>query len=187
MSHPIYFNKICNDAMFLEQLASGSKNYISTIQDIYQHDKKHDWEVTELDLVYEQYVAWLYENVSVLLIQCATQTRIYQDSYSNKYDLDLLEKDEEPYSSDKESYEYFSNVVEVISGKFSYSLRECCNKIIHANNFELEFISSENILKYWNGTCSLKGHFGKNDWHLKLDVFKFCCALKYFYDTEKYL
>ncbi len=173
--------------MFLEQLVSGSKNYVSTIQAIYQGDKKHDWEVTELDLAYEQYVAWLYENVSALLIQCATQTRIYQDSYSSEYNMDLLEKDEEPYSSDKEAYEYFSNVVDVISGKFNHSLRECCNKIIHANSFELEFISSEKLLKHWNGICSLKGSFGNNDWHLNLNVFKFCCALQYFYDNEKHL
>lgn len=173
--------------MFLEQLVSGSKTYVSTIHVIYQGGKEHDWQVTELDLAYEQYVAWLYENVSALLIKCATQTRIYQDSYSNECDMDLLEEDEESYSSDKEAYEYFSNVVEVISGKFHPSLRECCNKIIHANSFELEFISSEELSKYWNGICSLKGTLGKKDWHLKLDVFKFCCALQYFYDNEKHL
>lgn len=181
MSHPIYFNKLCNDAMHLEQIVSASKAYVTSLHDYYFSEKEHDYEVSELDMAYDDYLIWLYENVSSLLIQCATQTRIYQDSYLND-----AEEEEEPYSSDKEAYEHMPQTVEVISGKFHHSLRECCNKIIHAETFDLEFVSTSNTPKYWSGKCVLKGKIGKNSWHIKMDILKFCLSLRYFYGIEKH-
>ncbi|HHB1596779.1 TPA: hypothetical protein ACN976_004992 [Vibrio campbellii] len=179
MSHPIYFNKICNDAMFLEQVVSGSETYVVSLHKEYFVEKKYDYECTDLDLAYDEYFGWLYENVSSLLIQCATQTRIYQDTYVDNDDEDL-------HSSDKEAYEHITDIVELISGKFSPSLRECCNKIIHAETFELELISTNESPKYWNGKCSLKGRLGNNCWHIKMDILKFCFAIRYFYSLENH-
>ena len=170
--------------MFLEQLVSGSKAYVTSINKVYFVEKKYDYEVTELDLAYDEYFGWLYENVSSLLIQCATQTRIYQDTYVD--DNEEKDEEEETYSSDKEAYEHISDIAEVISGKFLPSVRECCNKIIHAETFKLEFIFTDDKQKYWNGKCSLQGKLGKNSWHIKLDILKFCFAVRYFYSLEKY-
>ncbi|MFW1297764.1 hypothetical protein ACEWA9_14505 [Vibrio parahaemolyticus] len=167
--------------MLLEQIVSGSKAYVASLHKEYFIDKNNEYEISELELTYEEYYGWLYETVSSLLIQCATQTRIYQDTYTEKEDTD-----DESYSSDKEAYEHVTDIVEVISGKTYPSLRECCNKIIHAETFELEFVSVDNNQKYWNGKCSLKGQFNKNCWHIKLDILKFCFAIRYFYDLEKH-
>ncbi|WP_157928662.1 hypothetical protein [Vibrio fujianensis] len=184
MGHTIVFNKIFSDAMLLEQIVSGSRSYIEALYSSYSNDKEYDYEITELDFSYDEYLSWLYENVSSLLIQCATKTRIYKDTYS---------PDEEPdegeafYSSDIEAYEHFPNIVEVISGKFRHSLRECCNKIIHAEDFELELVSNESTKKYWSGFCVLKGTFNQYNWSIKLDVRKFCMAIRYYYEVEKTL
>lgn len=185
MGHTIVFYKIFSDSMLLEQIVSGSFSYIEALHRSYSNDKNNDYEVTELDFAYDEYLGWLHENVSSLLIQCATQTRIYKDTYSPDEKNGKNGKREECYSSDIESYEHFPNIVETISGKFGYSLRECCNKIIHAEDFELELVSNESTKKHWNGFCVLKGTFNQHSWSIRLDVQKFCMAIRYYYEVEK--
>jgi hypothetical protein len=50
------------------------------------------------------------------------------------------------------------------------SLREGCNKIIHADDIQPEFASAENDEQYLTGLIRTIGRLGKNKWEAEIDV-----------------
>ncbi|MCU8133483.1 hypothetical protein M2H35_22075, partial [Vibrio vulnificus] len=181
MSHPIYYNSIVHEAYYIEQLASASANHVSKLSESYNTEKTEEYPVSEYEIEYASYVEWLIETVSSHLILCATRTRVLQDSY------DFSIEDNPQYSPDLEAFEHFEQVAEVRKGSFKPSLRECCNKIIHATSYDLVFAKNESGSEYWVGKCELKGSFNKKDWVIVLDATKFCFALRYYIDLIKHL
>ena len=132
MSHPIYYDSIINEARLLEQLAVASKESISILRTIYPEIEEPPM-VTRFSSEIMEYKIWLIETVSSSLISCATRTRVLQDSY------DFSIEHNPTYSADKEAFDDVPNIVEIKIGDFSPSIRECCNKIIHATSYDLEF------------------------------------------------
>jgi hypothetical protein len=59
-------------------------------------------------------------------------------------------------------------------GNFDLTVREACNKIIHATRVELDWITrnskSSDRYTHWTGKVHLHGERGKDSWHLELDV-----------------
>ncbi|MDD9158416.1 hypothetical protein PVK64_19815 [Aliivibrio sp. S4TY2] len=181
MSHPIYYNSIVNEAYYIEQLVSASANHVTKLFELYSTEKVDEYCVSEFEIEHESYIGWLIETVSSHLILCATRTRVLQDSYDFSID------DNPHYSPDREAFEYFDHIVEVIQGNFKPSLRECCNKIIHATSYDLVFEKNESGSNYWLGKCELKGNINKKEWIISLDARKFCFALRYYIDLIKHL
>ncbi len=181
MSHPIYYNSIVHEAYYLEQLASASQTHVSMLLDSFSSDKEYSYSISEFEIEHANYIEWLIETVSSHLILCATRTRVLQDSY------DFSIEHNPNYSADREAYEYFDSIVEVQKGDFNPSLRECCNKIIHATTYNLEFAKSESGADYWTGKCVLEGRYNKKEWRISVNVTKFCFSLRHFIDIIKHL
>lgn len=176
MSHPIYYVSITNEVRYLEQLAIASKQFISILGESYSKRGLDGTDETS-PFFFEviSYRDWLIETVSSSLISAATRIRVLQDSYISDH------------AADRESFEKFKNIVKSECGEFKPSIRECCNKIIHATDYNLEFETDSNGTEYWNGCCILKGKLGKKDWCIKLNIINFSFAVRHFIDCVKHL
>lgn len=182
MSHPIYYASIINEIRYLEQLAVASKQFISVLGEAYsKRGLDGTDETSPFSFEVMSYQDWLIETVSSSLISSATRIRVLQDSY------DFSIEDNPGYSADIDSCENFKNIVKVENGNFKLSIRECCNKIIHATVYELEFQKDSDGTEYWNGWCILKGEFQKKKWHIKLNIINFSFAVRHFIDCIKHL
>jgi len=66
-------------------------------------------------------------------------------------------------------------------GEISTSLRECCNKIIHAEDFRPVYDNGseprDEGVYYMTGTVELQGRRGKAEWLVSMDVFAFLEAM----------
>jgi hypothetical protein len=73
-------------------------------------------------------------------------------------------------------------VAKCLNGKIKLSIRECCNKIIHAKDVSLTFVELDSGFgHYWNGVCALKGDMYGKPWHIELDIKKWVLAMKFYY------
>jgi hypothetical protein len=73
----------------------------------------------------------------------------------------------------------------VLNGDVQLTLRESCNKVIHATTFGLVFENARSTVprysySFWNGICQLSGEQSKRSWRVALDVYRWADALDYF-------
>lgn len=124
------------------------------------------------DFGWSYYFGWLKSLLCNHLIQCATKMRILQDILS-EYDEEI-------------NFIMLDNnaLKELTIGQFHYgndrvTVREICNKIIHATEVTLEWIeiSKEEETEYWSGVVWLEGTKNKSKWKFELHVREFCIAL----------
>ena len=118
--------------------------------------------------------------ISSRLIELAANIRVvedtckHQDAYPDIRELDALCRNNETIGI-------------VHQGNFELTLRESCNKIIHATEFDLSISSARSSrphyrYSYWNGCCALKGARSNQSWHIELDVQTWCRAIDCFMD-----
>ncbi|MGB6013786.1 MAG: hypothetical protein WBG32_03575, partial [Nodosilinea sp.] len=73
----------------------------------------------------------------------------------------------------------------VHAGKVDLSLRESCNKIVHATRIELVWKEKSNgsgtLIEYWDGNFNLYGKRYEESWHIELDIESWASALSYYY------
>lgn len=175
MSHQIYYGSIEEDLLLLEQVAHGSRAMVEYYESLFDTKKECEICLSEFEGGLIGYEGFLEASVSDYLIRCASRTRIIQDSNEFK-------TDDPEYCPDKESFERYSGVAKCIVGNVKLSIRECCNKIIHAKDVSLNFTALESGLgQYWNGICSLKGDMHGKPWHIEIDVKKWVLAMKFYY------
>lgn len=168
MSHPIDYYAIEEHARIIEQLCCSSEVYLKRIQST---QKKYDGVmVTEFEIEELSYNGWLEYSISNNLINLCTKLRILQDSSKHEWDPD--------YSPEIEAFEEYKNIFFVIDGHVKGSIRECCNKVIHALNFELTKKTSKNGVKYWDGSIIVSGIQNKKNWKIKINLFLFCQSVK---------
>lgn len=140
------------------------------------------------------YVGWLKFTLSEKLIDIAIKTRILLDivrSEEVRYRKTGEEYFINSYSLDKEVVGQY-NIGAFIGSGEELTIRESCNKIIHAADIRplLErgdgdhALDEESVIKrewlYWNGAVDLKGSKGKEEWEVTLHVPDFCQALDLF-------
>jgi hypothetical protein len=172
MSHPVFYGSIIKNLAFLEQMAHGSKPMVDYYQSNLNLSPDLGDYFSEFEYKHSEYEEFLKTSVSDYLIQCASKTRIIQDSNDFKAD--------DP--NDKESFDKYSGVATCIEGTVDLSIRECCNKIIHAKEVSLKFIDLDSgTAKYWNGVCVLKGDKYGNEWHIELDIKKWVLAMSLYH------
>lgn len=186
MSHIIYDRVVLEHLFHLEQMAHGSLACVKFLGDTLDNSKAHEYMQSEAETEvygYSGIVEGYWDNVQKLvsdyLIQCATRTRIMQDF------SDFSAEDPE-YCPDKESFDKFPTAAKILQGDFKLSLRECCNKIIHAKNVDLvkEAEASTN-LEYWNGLCVLSGSKSKHTWKLELNIRVWVLAMRHYYSVTQ--
>ncbi|MBW4518758.1 MAG: hypothetical protein KME16_03385 [Scytolyngbya sp. HA4215-MV1] len=168
MSHNIDFQDIEDRLMLLQHIIFGSYGYCAT---------------TEIGRNYSQYAADEWHEYSVNLkrivsnhvIECAIKIRIIEDtlkSLGSKTDFRL--KDDEAREELSIGY--------VHSGKVNLSLRESCNKVVHATSVDLGWAEkkdrSSRPIEYWNGRLHLHGQQQANIWHVELEIESWTQALR---------
>ncbi len=179
MTHPIYYGSIEEHLFLIEQLAHASFSCVSELYNSSDTTKQESWQTTEFELDFLNYKEWLETTTSDYLIQCATKTRIIQDS------SDFTAEDEN-YCPDREAYGKYLNIAICHVGNMQFSLREICNKVIHAKKFELMYQSEpEGNFTFWGGRCCLYGDFRGNPWHVEVNLKKWVLAMRYYYDLIK--
>ncbi|WP_302141543.1 hypothetical protein [Halomonas alkalicola] len=170
MSHSFDFVGLSEKLFLLRHLISGTREYCrkeKLVQGPINYED--DWSNYYLRL---QYL------VSNDLIESAAKLRVIQDSsLSQLSESDIRDLDADCLKG--------QNIGQVIKGSFYLTLRESCNKIIHATKFELSVTGSRNSnpyyrYSYWNGRCQLMGVHSGRPWHVELNLYNWCNAMEYF-------
>lgn len=176
MSHHFDFVGLYEQFYILRHLAIGSREYCKrerldqkTWRD--DRDPDNDW---------AKYKGRLRTLVSISLIESAAKCRVIQDSI-----VDKVPRAEQTKLDHKARNGLQVGVVR--KGNFALTLRESCNKIIHATEFSFHFADSRSSklsyrYSYWNGRCALSGSKGKEEWAVELNVYDWCIAMRNYLD-----
>ena len=169
MSHSLDFVGLNEKLFLLRHFAAGNKEF-SRRECQYQGtqaDPSVDW---------DEYAGRLRYIVSNELIEIAAKFRVIQDTAAAQVPSDYLRELDA---------NHFDSVGHVLEGDVRLTLRESCNKIIHAMKFELVFQNARSrvprhLYSFWNGICQLSGHQAKNNWRVALDVYRWSEAMDNF-------
>ncbi len=172
MTHSFGFDVAAEKLFLLQQLQAASREYCRSTgicqgRRPYGHD---DW------IEYEHQIKPI---VSGYMIEIAAKVRILQDSLSSKLRPLIFER------ADKYALDDVP-LGKVHSGGFKLSVRESCNKIIHATRVELHWVTrgrkTANAYTYWSGAVNLFGQKASQPWHLELDVAAWCVSVDTYLD-----
>jgi hypothetical protein len=127
---------------------------------------------------WETYQGQLTFLVSRALINVSINFRLLQDTLMDQSGATSLKETERDLGLDQGA-----GFGEVLEGNFKLSLRETCNKIIHATSLGLIFAESRTgkpsaRYSYWNGHVHLSGNKSGAKWSATVDVDKFCRELE---------
>jgi hypothetical protein len=165
MPHSIDVDGIHESLFLLQNLSSASEPFCK------QHKSGRNAEESG-DFGWDYYFGWLKSLLCNHLIQCATKMRILQDLLSEndeEFDFAALDKDARKGLT----------IGRFHAGNDRLTVREACNKIIHATHVTLDWteISKKDETEYWSGIVWLEGTKGRSEWKLELCVSEFCRAL----------
>jgi hypothetical protein len=170
LSHVLDIEGITEKLFLLEHIVEGSEAYCAKRLVGSDLDQGHE--------EYENYWGWVKAIACSSLIECAVKFRILQDTIRGEQDIIEFDKLDSKCCENK-------IIGEIIEGKFKLSLREACNKIIHARNVTPFWSATtfENTeYKYWSGKVELRGTKGKVNWSLILDIAVWSEAMQLFID-----
>lgn len=173
MTHSIDFAGIEEKLFLIQKLVLGSREYCEE-RDIGRTVGRYG------EGAWSDYSYRLKELVSSYTIECAIKTRMVQDfvDANSSTRLDLA-------SIDSEAREGFEIGV-VHGGAFDLTVRESCNKIIHATKVELGWAcanlrNAKKKIEYWAGSYHLWGKQGRSAWYVELDMQLWAIAMENFH------
>lgn len=171
MTHSLDFVGINKKLFLLRHLIAGNKEFSRREQHYQgtQAEPSEDW---------AHYAARLRYIVSNDLIEIAAKFRVMQDTASMQLSVASLGELDRSCLGNK-------GVGTVLEGEVELTLRESCNKIIHATKFQLIFQNARStvprhLYSYWNGVCQFSGSQGKKNWRIALDVYRWADAMDCF-------
>ncbi len=167
MPHVIDIDGMYEKLFVLTNLCIASPHFCS-LHDIgyYCEEQEYDW---------HYYFGHLKVLVSKNLIHCAISLRILQDFLKTEEDVDFA-------SLDKDALDGIS-LGAFVRGSGNLTLREACNKIIHATEFtlswqDLEMNARGETPEFWDGKVILQGERDGKEWQVNLDAATFCTAAR---------
>ncbi|OOG38602.1 hypothetical protein [Rhodanobacter sp. C05] len=171
MTHSLDFVGLNKKLFLLRHLIAGNKEFSRREQHYQgtQAEPSEDW---------EKYAARLRYMVSNDLIEVAAKFRVMQDTASLQVSAaSMRELDRSCLES--------GSIGTVLEGEVDLTLRESCNKIIHATKFQLIFQNARSavprhVYSYWNGVCQFSGSQARKNWRVALDVYRWADAMDYF-------
>lgn len=188
MSHSVDLDGILEKLVLLQHFSFGSEEYcrdrlIGSIEDQGGYEEDNYW-------------GWTKSITSNYILECSIKLRVIQDTF-NINDRVL----EDSNSGTDINLNLFDQkacnkliIGEIVYGNFKLSLRESCNKIIHAVNVKPLWVRNSNNgidYQYWNGKIQLTGAHGKTKWQMILDVAQWARAYENFIEllekTDHYL
>lgn len=163
MSHSLDFVDLNKKLFLARHLVAGTKEYCRREQ-LYQGTqapKSAGW---------DNYAENLGHIVSNDLIEISAKFRVMQDTTAAQLSFDYFRKLDEKCQS-------IRNIGTVLCGNFDLTLRESCNKVIHATRFELVFqndrsVQPPHLYSFWNGICQFSGTHQRNQWKVALDIYR---------------
>ncbi|WP_212612216.1 hypothetical protein [Ectopseudomonas oleovorans] len=162
----------------LQQLSCASQVNAEWKSKCLTSQKEENWQFSELENELDQDFAFTETLVSNYMIDIAVKTRIFQDYFKeNHFECGFSQLE-------KSAIEYVGgDIGSVIVGDFALTLRESCNKIIHAKKFKLlkSHISPSN--SFWSGVCELQGDFNKNEWQVNINVKEWAASLWHYHEN----
>lgn len=171
MPHSINTDEINQSVFILQNLCFASHAFCKKyeIDEYSESEKEFNW---------DYYYGLLRPLVSEHLLQCAIKFRVLQDV--------VRENDEEINFADLDGYACNDLILGILNGDNSMlTVREACNKIIHATEISLDWTPIDNKADidegkasyFWSGIVKLRGKKGNSKWELSLHIEDFCIAL----------
>ncbi|HDI1214865.1 TPA: hypothetical protein PKO72_003643 [Aeromonas hydrophila] len=167
MPHIIDFDGIEQKLFTLQHICYGSRNFCEKIK------------LNRTNIYHEDYEWWEYTGilksiVSNTIIESAVKVRILQDFVkSDEQEVDLAALDRESLQN--------VEIGRFVVGNQNLTLRESCNKIIHATEARMQWIninpSDDESNEYWSGLYDLHGVNRGKAWHVELNVESWCIAM----------
>jgi hypothetical protein len=123
-----------------------------------------EYSEAEEEFTWDYYYGWLRALVSEHLLQCAIKIRVLQDV--------VRENDEEEEFKELEKQSQGDLVLGSLDGDNNLlTLREACNKIIHAVEVSLDWtpigcekdMPEDEAPQFWSGIVKLRGRKGNSD------------------------
>jgi hypothetical protein len=182
--HRIGIDSIHEELFLLLNLAYAAPAYAQQHPGVFQDDDE-----TGDD---EYYVPWLRYVISEKLLIAATKMRVV---------MEMLREEHKLYSDDDEELPFDlvgmqqraigSHAVGMyVQGNGSCDIRDCCNRIIHANdvlpvvtpprNDDEGTNASNRLVRHWTGDVTLLGEKNGTPWEFTLVVSAFCLATEEF-------
>lgn len=166
MPHSIDFDGLERKLFILQHICYASRQFC----------EKHGinrLEFDSSDFEWWEYSGLLKVIVSNTIIEVAIKIRMLQD---------FLQTDDYGANLDKLDTNARHNLkIGLFSkGSGNLTLRESCNKVIHATEARLQWINiddDENLPEYWNGRYDLWGSNRGKEWQVELDVEAWCRSM----------
>lgn len=171
MSHSLDFVGLNGRLFHLRHFVAGNKEFSRREQQYQgsQSEPSNDW---------SKYASRLRHAVSNELIEIAAKVRVIQDTVVPQVSLSKLREIDQRAVGPK-------GIGTVLDGDLELTVRESCNKVIHATTFGLVFENARSTVprynySFWNGICQLSGEHSKRSWRVAVDVYRWAEAVDHF-------
>lgn len=171
MTHSFDFPAVTEKLFVLRHLATGSRDYCRE-ENILKGSHPYG------DDEWRDYAFQLRRLISSYLIECAAKLRIFEDTASAQIKpSDIKEAD---LTAQRDCV-----IGKIQLGNKALSIRESCNKIIHATAVELIWANSTvkkpyHKFTFWAGKCVLQGRQGKAKWTVEINIVNWCAAVGFY-------
>ena len=166
MSHQLDLAGVVEKLVLLEHLAHGSKGYCRYRLARSEPD----------DDVVSEYWGWVKGVASAYTLECSIRLRVLLDTVSESADADK--------QIGLDSAARVGLVLgERLEGDFEPTVREACNKIIHARKVALAWNiagKGRQKFRYWSGDLELAGRKDGRAWKLRLHTVAWAQAMQRF-------
>ena len=156
MSHQLNLEGVIEKLILLQHFAHGSVQYC--------RERLTGSEQDAGDGALDEYWGWVKGLVSAYTLECSIRVRVLLDTVGSKPEADKL--------VDLDSAARSGLIIgQVLDGKFELTIRETCNKIIHARKVIPVWataVEKDVEFKYWSGDYDLSGTRGDATWRLVL-------------------
>ena len=185
MPHRIDLDSIHQELFLLLNLAYAAPVYSKRHPSVFQQDI-----ATE---AHEYYVHWLRFILSEKLLIIAVKVRVVLDMLQAEENFYFSEGEDAPFNIATMQKRGIGNhkVGNYVKGKGACDLRDCCNRIVHADEIIPEVVPSPEIdnsdidpamlaPNCWSGSVNLSGRKGHESWVFSLVVSAFCITMERF-------
>lgn len=167
MPHLIDFDGLESDLFVLQHAAYGSRAFCEKF-DLHSDCYGKDFEWWEYKGILKTYV-------SNKIIEAAIKVRMLQDfAKHDDSDIDLKKLDADARKG--------LSIGSINGLSTPLSLRESCNKIVHATEARMQWVSSEAKpeVEYWDGVYELFGENKGVGWQVDLNIPEWCtCMIRF--------
>jgi hypothetical protein len=158
VSHLLDLEAVLEKLTLLQHFAHGSEQYCRERLVGSEHDVGHE--------ALDEYWGWVKGIVSAYTLECGVRLRVLLDTVAGRPEADKIAGLDVAARSGLV-------LGRVVDGEFELTLRETCNKIIHARKAIPVWatgIEGDVQFKYWSGDYELSGTKGDESWRLLLHV-----------------